>query len=226
MVCKTAELVAKKHGVSVRTIMYDTKYARAIDWLNEIHPGIRKDLLTKLIKSTRKETIAVAEYDRDEVAAALAGAIDLKLVLDHLRKKDKLKKGATVAPKSENGSMKFTLDRCVVPKSKPRVKNGHAYQPNRYQEWLDDAIADLRDQHGNFDPYDRAEVSIELMGTHRGDLDNLGGSIMDAMLQSGIIADKIGAVIKLTIAYRQSSSPSVTISIDVPLGYTDRKLSH
>ena len=79
--------------------------------LNEIHPGIRKDLLTKLIKSTRKETIAVAEYDRDEVAAALTGAIDLKLVLDRLRKKDKLKKGATVAPISENGSMKFTLDR-------------------------------------------------------------------------------------------------------------------
>ncbi|MBD1930440.1 MULTISPECIES: RusA family crossover junction endodeoxyribonuclease [Cyanophyceae] len=52
-------------------------------------------------------------------------------------------------------------------------------------------------------PISRAGVKIQLQGAHRGDLDNLAGSVLDALVSSGILLDdRITCVPWLTVEYQ------------------------
>lgn len=83
----------------------------------------------------------------------------------------------------------LTIEGVIVPKARPRFAKGHSYLPDRYRQWKDAAIFSLRGQWGDKPPIDRARVEIALRGAHRGDLDNLAGSILDALVQSSVLLD-------------------------------------
>jgi Holliday junction resolvase RusA-like endonuclease len=62
-------------------------------------------------------------------------------------------------------------------------------------------------------------ISIELKGKHsrRGDSDNVAGSVLDALVQAGVLAgDNLKVVSKLAIALEYSKdSPTACILIDL-----------
>lgn len=110
--------------------------------------------------------------------------------------------------------MRYTLTGKVTPKQRPRFGSGRAYLPSKYRDWKDNAIAELLSQSRPPNPIDKAEVSIDLFGSHRGDLDNLAGAILDSLVQAGILLDdRIGVVSKLSIAHHPNKVASCAILI-------------
>lgn len=92
----------------------------------------------------------------------------------------------------------------IVPKARPRFsKNGAAYLPTGYRDWKDGATAALAAQWGNRGPIAvPVAIAIHLRGKHNraADADNVGGSLMDALVQAGILAnDNLRAVPSLAV---------------------------
>lgn len=81
------------------------------------------------------------------------------------------------------------LDGKVVPKSRPRNGRGHSYLPDNYRDWKDNAILDLSSQWRDKEPLERVSVAVVVYGTPRGDLDNIVGSVLDALVQSRVLTD-------------------------------------
>lgn len=114
----------------------------------------------------------------------------------------------------------FSLYGSVVPKARPRVTANGTFMPHRYQQWKREAITALilqAQEMGLAQPLSAAAVNITLLGKHprRGDLDNISGSILDALVQSGVLKDDSVAVVwSLAIAlYWSKESPSVEITL-------------
>jgi len=108
----------------------------------------------------------------------------------------------------------------IVPKARPRVtKSGTAYSPRGYQQWKQSAIFHLRQQWGDRPALGGpVEVAITLAGQHRraGDSDNVAGSLLDAIVQAGILRnDNLVVIPKLSIElhYHQRNYPVATILI-------------
>jgi Holliday junction resolvase RusA-like endonuclease len=110
--------------------------------------------------------------------------------------------------------MKYQLTGQITPKARPRLGRGGAYLPSKYRNWKDNAIAELLTQSRPSNPISKAEISIAIGGKQRGDLDNIAGAILDALVQSGIlIDDRISVVSKLSIEH--SSKLPAGASIDI-----------
>jgi Holliday junction resolvase RusA-like endonuclease len=114
----------------------------------------------------------------------------------------------------------FILNGVVVPKARPRVTANGTFMPPRYREWKRDAITALTLQAIEMhlgQPLTHAAVSITLVGKHprRGDLDNIAGSVLDALVQSGVLKDdSLSVVSSLAIALQWSKeTPAVQIEI-------------
>lgn len=57
-------------------------------------------------------------------------------------------------------------------------------------------------------------IAIELYGAARGDLDNIAGAILDALVQAGIILDDRVSVVKaLSIKHCGGKTKEVTIAL-------------
>ncbi|WP_373546358.1 RusA family crossover junction endodeoxyribonuclease [Chamaesiphon sp.] len=98
--------------------------------------------------------------------------------------------------------MNYQLTGKITPKARPRLGRGGAYLPSNYRDWKDDAIAQLLAQSRPPEPIARAKVSIAIGGKQRGDLDNIAGAILDALVQSGILLDdRLSVVSKLSIEH-------------------------
>jgi len=87
--------------------------------------------------------------------------------------------------------LKFWLPGVVIPKARPRVSRNSTYLPQRYQDWQRLAIAELLLQISDRTPLEYpVVVRVLLQGKgHRGDIDNLAGSCLDALVKSGILED-------------------------------------
>lgn len=114
--------------------------------------------------------------------------------------------------------IEFQLMGDIVPKTRPRVSFGRAYMPQNYRDWKNGAIADLCQQYQGESLTSLSGVLIALTGKHsrRGDLDNIAGSVLDALVQAGILAnDNLVVVPKLSIElqYNKKQPPSTTIRL-------------
>ncbi len=88
----------------------------------------------------------------------------------------------------------FKLDGRIIPKARPRVFKKRAYLPQNYRAWKDASALffqkELKRQGWtNFWDENGIDVSIVFIGKHKGDLDNLAGAILDALVDSGVIPD-------------------------------------
>jgi Holliday junction resolvase RusA-like endonuclease len=101
----------------------------------------------------------------------------------------------------ESGSTILRLEGRVIPKQRPRFSKGHSYLPSGYRAWKDAAIDRLRAQYSGA-TLTRTSVVIDIIGSARGDLDNLAGAVLDALVQSGILADdRLSCVPELTVKH-------------------------
>lgn len=99
-----------------------------------------------------------------------------------------------------NLKLSFKLSGHIIPKARPRhsakIVNGklrqYTYMPQEYINWKNNAIANLAEQklHYLIDmPIDYFNIIILITGNQNrnGDLDNIAGSILDALVQARVI---------------------------------------
>lgn len=115
-------------------------------------------------------------------------------------------------------SHQFKLDGSIVPKARPRTnkKTGRIFTQSSYRDWKDEAIAQLRSQSPPL-MLEGVKVDVILKGKHsrRGDADNIIGSILDSLVQSGLLKnDNLVCVhgISVTLEHGQDS-PTTVINI-------------
>jgi Holliday junction resolvase RusA-like endonuclease len=113
--------------------------------------------------------------------------------------------------------MIYQLTGKITPKARPRLGQGRAYLPQNYRDWKDDAIVQLITQSLPAQPITRAEIAIAIGGKQTGDLDNIAGAILDALVQSGVLLDdRLSVVHKLSIAHHREREPGASIEISPP----------
>lgn len=96
----------------------------------------------------------------------------------------------------------YLLKGAIAPKARPRRgKNGSMFLPENYRNWKNDAIAQLIDAGLPEKPIEACQLEVILIGKHSrcGDADNTIGSILDALVQSGVlIEDNMNKVSKIS----------------------------
>lgn len=110
------------------------------------------------------------------------------------------------------------LDGRVSPKARPRVSNGQAYLPNAYRKWKNDAVLELLCQLDSRECLPIAvpvAVEIALTGiSHRGDLDNLAGAVLDALVEASVLTDdRLSCVPKLVVTHTPNGKCGASIAI-------------
>ena len=99
----------------------------------------------------------------------------------------------------------------IVAKARPRVTRYGTFIPPKYRQWKLGAIAEFQRQWGNRPTItEPIAIAIHLRGKHYkgSDLDNLAGSIMDALQQAGVIKnDNCGHIPSLSI--RLAHDPAI-----------------
>lgn len=113
-------------------------------------------------------------------------------------------------------ALNLRLEGNITPKARPRVSRGSAYLPKRYREWKEQAISQLISQlPPTHKPLGKCAVAINLYGSLRGDLDNLAGAILDALVQSGAIKDdRLSVVRKLTVTHDKSKIKGAVVLVE------------
>jgi Holliday junction resolvase RusA-like endonuclease len=108
----------------------------------------------------------------------------------------------------------ITLTGAVVPKARARHRGNQSYLPANYRQWKDSAIAELRCQyHGSSLP--KAAVRSQIHGSARGDLDNLAGAVLDALVQSGLLVDdRISCVPQLEVKHVSGKHQGASIQLE------------
>jgi Holliday junction resolvase RusA-like endonuclease len=114
----------------------------------------------------------------------------------------------------------FELRGGIVPKARARVTRRGTFMPKSYQTWKDGAIAELRMQSSHLRdrlPLEGVGIDITLSGKHsrRGDLDNISGSVLDALVQSGVLRnDNLVCVLALAVRLHYGKAePTTQITI-------------
>jgi Holliday junction resolvase RusA-like endonuclease len=86
--------------------------------------------------------------------------------------------------------------------------------PKRYRDWKTDAIAYLKTQYQPETPLSRVTIDVALFGSHRGDLDNIVGSILDALVQADILQDdRLSVVTAIAIRHYPAKNLKTIITI-------------
>lgn len=103
----------------------------------------------------------------------------------------------------------------IQPKARPRFDGNRVLTPKRYRDWKADAILDLKAQvPAGFQVIAKASVDIVILGSVRGDLDNLAGAVLDALVQAGILQDdRLSCVPKLSIEHQKAKQKSVQVRL-------------
>lgn len=122
--------------------------------------------------------------------------------------------------KQASQTLEFCLSGPIVPKARPRQYNGYIFLPENYRRWKNQAVLDLVRQRSKYDfifPLQHAAVVINLEGKHnrRGDIDNICGSLFDALVQADILKeDNLSVIDDLSIKFQSSKIfPVATIQL-------------
>lgn len=118
-------------------------------------------------------------------------------------------------------TLKFFIPGKVTPKARPRVTRNGSYFPQTYQDWRSAANLEIISQlPADCElPIASCSVSISLLGKgHRGDLDNLAGAILDALVTAGVLRDdRLSCVPLLSIAYQPEGKLGAVVEL-APVG--------
>lgn len=108
----------------------------------------------------------------------------------------------------------LTLQGRVVPKARPRLSKDKVHLSSNYRSWRDIAETELAIQFNGRPTINKAIVEIQFLGNHRGDLDNLAGAILDALVAAKILKDdRLSYVCKLIVEHIESKNCEVEIGI-------------
>lgn len=102
-------------------------------------------------------------------------------------------------------TIKLWISGTCVPKARPRFYKGKALLPKRYRQWRHASETEIALQaHGISGlPIAKASIEVYLMGLHRGDADNLCGSVLDVLVAAGVLLDdRLSCVPRLVVEHQ------------------------
>jgi Holliday junction resolvase RusA-like endonuclease len=131
--------------------------------------------------------------------------------------------------KATSKILKFWIPGRVVPKARPRFHDGNISLPRNYRGWKNTAyleiIRQIEERNIKELPISRAAVEMQFVGAHRGDLDNLAGSLMDILCETKIIIDdRVSCISRLVIEHQPSGTCGVWVEVK-PLTYQELYLA-
>ena len=99
----------------------------------------------------------------------------------------------------------------VVPKARPRFSSrGHVHMPPSYAKWKQNAVIDLRDVRCIASRKVSLEITFINAIRRNSDCDNAAGSIMDALVESGVLrGDSVATIGKLVVENYQERKPKI-----------------
>jgi len=104
----------------------------------------------------------------------------------------------------------LVLDFRIVPQARPR-EGGRL--PDRYRDWKRQATLLLANQWPH-QPLQQAAVAIEYWGPANADSDKLEGSLLDALVDAGVLKDdRLGNVPSLALEWVAKKPPGATIQL-------------
>jgi len=113
--------------------------------------------------------------------------------------------------------LRFWLTGKLVPKARPRFNGTQAFLPSGYRGWKTSAYLEIwhqLSQHPKMQPIRRASVEIQLVGKHRGDLDNAAGSVLDVLVEAGVLVDdRLSCVSRLVVEHLVSTKCGVWVEV-------------
>ena len=116
-------------------------------------------------------------------------------------------------------TVKFWLPGRVVPKARPRFHGGKISLPRNYRGWKNTAYLEIISQlqENGIDELliTKAEVEMQFIGSHRGDLDNLAGSLLDILCETKIIRDdRVSCISRLVIEHEPGGVCGVWVKVN------------
>lgn len=116
--------------------------------------------------------------------------------------------------------IELILPGSIVPKARPRITRNGSFMPQNYRCWKTLAINRMKQQYQG-QTLQQAAVSIVLTGKHprRGDLDNLSGSILDALVQANILRDDNMTVVSslsIRLEWDKKTEPVAIVQLTLP----------
>ncbi len=116
-------------------------------------------------------------------------------------------------------TLTFYIPGVVVPKARPRVTSNGTFLPQRYREWRNRAEVEIYCQLSEQQflqalPLPRAMVKVQVRGKHRGDLDNILGSCLDALVSAKVLLDdRLSVVSRLEIWHNPNGETGALIKV-------------
>ncbi len=108
----------------------------------------------------------------------------------------------------------FFIEGKIVPKARPRVTVKGTFMPQSYRDWMEGTVWELisiwREKYQSIKLNFPLTLAIHLEGKHsrKGDLDNIGGAVMDALVKAQILSnDNVNTINHLTISFNYSNKP-------------------
>ena len=116
-------------------------------------------------------------------------------------------------------TVKFWLPGKVVPKARPRFHGGKISLPRNYRGWKNTAyleiISQLEENGISELLITKAEVEMQFIGSHRGDLDNLAGAVLDILCETKIVVDdRVSCISRLVIEHEPGSVCGVWVKVN------------
>ena len=120
---------------------------------------------------------------------------------------------------NQSRSLKFWLPGRVVPKARPRFNGGNISLPRNYRGWKNTAyleiISQLEDNVKSKLLIKKAAVEMQFLGSHRGDLDNLAGAVLDILCETKIVVDdRVSCISRLVIEHEPGSVCGVWVKVN------------
>ncbi len=116
-------------------------------------------------------------------------------------------------------TVKFWLPGKVVPKARPRFHGGKISLPRNYRGWKNTAYLEIISQFEENGISElligKAEVEMQFIGSHRGDLDNLAGALLDILCETKIIRDdRVSCISRLLIEHEPGGVCGVWVKVN------------
>jgi Holliday junction resolvase RusA-like endonuclease len=123
-----------------------------------------------------------------------------------------------IATTTQFKTLKLWLPGRVVPKARPRFHGGNISLPKNYRGWKNTAyleiITQLQEPSVRKLPIDKAAVEMQFVGSHRGDLDNLAGAVLDLLTETKIVRDdRVSCVSRLVIEHEPVGACGVWVEV-------------
>ena len=114
---------------------------------------------------------------------------------------------------------KFWLTGRVVPKARPRFHGGNISLPLNYRLWKNTAhlelISQLQENGIKELLIKKAQVEMLFIGSHRGDLDNLAGAVLDILCETKIVVDdRVSCISRLVIEHEPVGNCGVRVEVE------------